>query len=96
MATVNVGTSGSITATVDTGNASLPVSVFMCQTNPQSGACLGVPAATVTVQINAGSTPTFAVFVQGGATLPFDPADNRVFVRFKEAGGVTRGRPALR
>ena len=28
---------------------------------------------------------------EGQATVPFDPAHSRVFVRFKDAGGVTRG-----
>jgi protein involved in polysaccharide export with SLBB domain len=45
----------------------------------------------VTVQIDPGSTPTFAVFVNASGAVPFDPAANRIFVRFKDAGGVTRG-----
>ena len=50
---------------------------------------------------NTNDTPTFAIFVTGTTSLaltqadegfvPFDPAHNRVFVRFKDAGGVTRG-----
>jgi hypothetical protein len=34
---VNVGTSGTITATADTGNVSLPVSLTLCETTPQQG-----------------------------------------------------------
>jgi hypothetical protein len=46
----------------------------------------------VTTQIDGGATPTFAVFVQGmGITVPFDPANTRVFVRFTDAAGATRG-----
>jgi hypothetical protein len=46
----------------------------------------------VTTQINAGQTPTFSVFVTGtGTVVHFDSANNCVFVRFKDAGGVTRG-----
>ena len=81
MATVNIGASGSIIASADTGRVSLPVSLFICQTNPGTGACLGSPASTVTTTINANDTPTFAVFVQGSGNVPFDPAANRVFVR---------------
>jgi hypothetical protein len=90
VATVNVGASGSIIASADTGGVSLPVNLFICQTNPSTGACLGSPGSTVTTTINANDTPTFAVFVQGSGNVPFDPAANRVFVRFN-SGGVTRG-----
>ena len=44
----------------------------------------------MTTTINANATPTFAVFVQGSGNVPFDPAANRIFVRFS-SGGVTRG-----
>ena len=37
VAAVNVGASGSITASADTGSASLPVNIFLCQTNPATG-----------------------------------------------------------
>jgi hypothetical protein len=91
VATVNVGASASITASADTGNTTLPVSVSVCQTNPVTGQCLSAPGPTVTTLISANDTPTFAVFAQGSATIPFDPANNRIFVRFKDAAGVTRG-----
>jgi hypothetical protein len=45
----------------------------------------------MTTTINANATPTFAIFVQGNGTVPFDPATNRIFVRFKDSGDVTRG-----
>jgi hypothetical protein len=90
VATVNVGASGSITASADTGTTTLPVTLALCQTDPGSGACLAPPNSTVITTINGGATPTFGIFVTGSAAVPFDPATNRVFVRFKEAG-VTRG-----
>jgi hypothetical protein len=67
------------------------VAVSLCQTDPGTGACLAAPSSTVSATIDAGATPTFGVFVTGGGTVPFDPAQNRVFVRFKDAGAVTRG-----
>jgi hypothetical protein len=92
VATVNVGASGSITVTADTGGVSLPVSILLCQTNPQTSACLPPgPAASVTTLINAGDTPTYGVFVTGTGVVPFDPANNRIFFRAKDAGGITRG-----
>jgi len=91
VATVNVGASGSITASADTGSATLPVNIFLCQTNPATGQCISAIGPSVITQINANATPTFGIFVQGGGNVPFDPAANRIFVRFKDAGGVTRG-----
>jgi matrixin len=91
VATVNVGASGSITASADTGNASLPVNIFLCQTDPANGQCISGIGPSVTTTINANATPTFGIFVQGNGDVPFDPAANRIFVRFKDGGGVTRG-----
>jgi hypothetical protein len=91
VATVNVGASGSITASADTGNAALPVNIFLCQTNPGNGQCISAIDFGVTTQVNANDIPTFAVFVQGSGNVPFDPAANRIFVRFKDGGNVTRG-----
>lgn len=90
-ATVNVGVSGTITAAADTGDTLLPVFVFICESNPATGACLSAPATSVTTAINAGATPTFSIFVTGNGTVPFDAANNRIFVRFTDATGVTRG-----
>jgi hypothetical protein len=91
VATVNVGVTGSITAAADTGNVWLPVAISVCQTNPRTGLCVGAPAGSVTLTINAGATPTFGIFpTSTGAPVPFDPAQNRIFVRFKEGG---RGEP---
>ena len=91
VATVNVGAAGTITASADTGPTGLPVSVAVCETEPASGICRATPAASVTTSIGSGATPTFGVFLTGTGPIPFDPAASRVFVRFKDASGVTRG-----
>jgi hypothetical protein len=91
VATVNVGASGNITASADTGSAVLPVTISLCQTDPATGQCISAVGPSVTTQINANATPTFGIFVQGGGPVPFDPSANRIFVRFKDDGGVTRG-----
>ena len=91
VASSNGGASASITVSADTGNAVLPVVLSLCQTNPQTAQCTSAVGPTVTTQINAGGTPTFSVFVSANAFIPFDPANNRIFVRFSDAGGVTRG-----
>ena len=91
VATVNVGATGAITASADAGGLALPVNISLCQTDPASGQCISSIGPSVTTQINANATPTFGIFVQGNENVPFDPAANRVFVRFKDGGGVTRG-----
>jgi YVTN family beta-propeller protein len=91
VATVNVGASGNITASADTGGLTLQVNISLCQTDPATGQCISAIGPTATTQINANATPTFGIFVQGGGTVPFDPAANRIFVRFKDGSNVTRG-----
>jgi PKD repeat protein len=91
VATVNVGAGGLITASADTGAVRLPVDLSLCRTEPATGLCASALEPKVTVQIDPGSTPTFAVFVNAGGAVPYDPAVNRIFVRFTDAGSVTRG-----
>jgi hypothetical protein len=58
---------------------------------PITETCLSSPAESVTMTIGADETPTFGVFVEGMGNISFDPATNRIFVRFKDSAGVTRG-----
>jgi hypothetical protein len=95
VATVNVGASGAITASANTGSATLPVTLTICQTDPTSGNCLAAPAASVATTINASQTPTFGIFVAGSGTVPFDPANSRVFVQFADSGGTVRGETSV-
>jgi hypothetical protein len=99
VATANAGAAATITAVADTGGVALPISINVCQTDPSTGACMKTPAPTVTTTINTGDTPTFGVFVSGSGAVPFDPANNRVFVRFNEfgsgLGSVPRGATSL-
>lgn len=91
VATVNVGAGGSITASADVGTASLPVGIVLCRTNPATGECTSDVGTSVPVLIGPGGTPTFAVFVTASGPVPYDPEVNRIFVRFKDASGATRG-----
>jgi hypothetical protein len=45
----------------------------------------------VTFTINANATPTVAIFATASDAVPFEPANNRIFVTFNDAGGVVRG-----
>ena len=91
VATVNVGATGTITASADTGGLTVPVNISLCQTNSATGQCISGIGPSVTTTINANATPTFGIFVQASGNVPFDPAANRIFVRFKDGGNVTRG-----
>jgi hypothetical protein len=91
VASVNVGTSATITASANTGGSALPVGLFICQTNPATGSCLAPPSASVTTTIDAGATPTFAVFAASSNYIAFHPAGNRIFVVFRDAGGAVKG-----
>ncbi len=91
VAAANVGATGALTVSADTGSTGVPLSLTICQTDPVSGQCLAPPAASVNPTINAGGTPTFGIFGTGSGAIPFSPATNRVFVRFKDNTGAVRG-----
>jgi len=94
VATLNVGASSAISVSADTGSATLPVDLLMCETDPASGQCINpVVPSTQVVQtiIDGDATPTFAIFVQARGDVPFDPANHRVFVRFSDSNGMVRG-----
>ena len=94
VASVNVGSTGTLTAEAR-GTGSVPSPLLVCETNPQSGACLDPPAATVSTTVAANATPTFAVFLgDAAARIPFDPAGNRVFLEFKE-NGIVKGATSI-
>ena len=95
VATANLGAAAQITASANTGMANLPVKLTICQTDPTSGVCLAVPAATVTTTIAPNATPTFGIFATGNGAVPFDPANNRVFVQFADSNGNVRGETSV-
>ena len=93
VATINLGSSGSIQVTADTGNPGFPLGLSLCQTDPVSGQCITAVQPAVVTTIGPGETPTFAFFAAGdGNVVSFDPANRRIFVRFSEGvGGPIRG-----
>ena len=91
VATVNMGAGGNLTVSADTGGAILPVNIFICQTDPQTGACFAPPASSVNATILSNGTPTFGIFVAAAGNISFDPGINRIFVRFKDGSNITRG-----
>ena len=81
-----------VTASVDTGAASLPVTLEVCET-ASTGGCITPRGVTdVTTVFDQNVAKFFAVFVRanGEETVPFDPANARVFLRFADASGAIR------
>jgi len=91
VATVNLGASANLTVSADTGAASLPISLSLCQTNPATGQCLAPPTSTVAYTATANGTPTFSIFVNDNGPIAFAPGTARIFVRFKDAAGASHG-----
>ena len=56
---------------------------------------LDAPGSSATVQIDAGQTPTFSIFVQGTGVIDFDPAVNRIFVEFRDVTDAVRGKTSV-
>ena len=94
VATVNIGSGDTIDMTATSTNASLPLTIKVCETDPVSSDCVNpVPAGDgpVSVVIGNGDQPTFGIFLFSTGEIPFDPVNNRVNVRFTDSGGVIRG-----
>ena len=92
VATSNVGATADIVASADTGSTVLPVTVGLCQTNPTTGQCITPIGPSVMTNIAANTTPTFAIFLTATASVAPDPANKRIFVRFRgSTDGLTRG-----
>ena len=90
VASDNIGESDTITVTADTGAATLPLDITLCQTS-SNGQCLAPPAPSVTLNYTTNLTPTFSVFITASANVPFAPATSRIFVRFLDGAGVSHG-----
>ena len=91
VASVNMGSTGTITATPGFGEVSLPVALSLCETDSATSACLEAVAGSVTRTIEAAATLTFTIFATATDDVPFDPAMNRIFVSFTDPDGITRG-----
>jgi hypothetical protein len=82
---------GDIVVSADTGTATLPVVLNICQSDPSSGACLAPPAPTVSLSFAGGAAPTFSIFESSTGNIPFSPGASRIFVRFKDSSGGLHG-----
>lgn len=88
IATANIGGAGEVTVRARSLDPALPATGEVCQTN-MSGACMATPAPSVTLNVGAGETPTFGVFVRTTWPTPF--VSRHRFQVQMEVGGVVRG-----
>jgi hypothetical protein len=91
IASINIGVSASLTARARVSNASLPLTTTVCQTDPNTAQCLSTPAPTVTATVGQNQSTTWSAFLQASGPIAIDPANNRVFFEFVDAGGIVRG-----
>ena len=94
VATVNVGASGQIEASVAASDANSPATLGLCETDPLTSVCTNPSSPTsgvVSTQVDGGATPTFAIFAAANEDIDLDAADRRLFVSFTDSGGTVRG-----
>ncbi|MEI9982673.1 MAG: hypothetical protein WDN69_05355 [Aliidongia sp.] len=91
MASIDVGSAGTLTVAADTGAATLPLTATVCATNASTGACLATPAASFLQSFQSNGTQTFSVFLSASAPITFAPATARVFLRFLDSSGASHG-----
>ncbi len=90
-AAINVGASGSITASVDDGGKGLSLITAVCVSDPVTAACLAPPVASMTFGSATNQVTTLTIQITGSGNVPYNPGSNRLFLRFKTGDGVTRG-----
>ena len=72
----------------------LNITLSICETDPDTGACLAPPASVTEATVSADDVGTYSVFVSATGDVPFDPATNRIRVLFSE-NGVVRGSTSI-
>lgn len=73
-------------------STNVPVSVTLCQTNPNDGVCLAAPGPSVLLQsLAANANVTLSVFVSAPTAIANDPAANLIFVNFEKTDGTVVG-----
>ena len=94
VASVNLGASDTLRVRAQSTNPALPVSLSMCETNSETGACINPVVPTtddIIVSISSDATPTFGVFVTTEGDVDFSPGLNRISVSFVDDTDAVRG-----
>jgi hypothetical protein len=93
-ASVNIGAAATLTVQPQLAGTTV-ATVTVCETNSSSGACLAAPTANVSASFTTNSVRTFALFVQAGGAIAFDPANTRIQLNFVDSSGVIRGQTSV-
>ena len=94
VASVNLGAGDTLQVTATLSDPGIAATISICETDPITSICINPLTPTtgsVTTTVSSQATPTFGVFVTSTGVVPFDPATNRIFVRFDDADGIVRG-----
>jgi Subtilase family len=92
VAAINIGASGDVLVVPyhwsDESRREAPgLELAICETNPQSGACLTPRSEELEIAMGAGEIRTFTVFVTNGPeAFPFAPGSRRIRVNFSRYG----------
>ena len=95
VAVANVGSTAQVTVMLDTAGVSLPLETLVCQTITSTGECLTPLSPQTELSLAANATASFMLTLNASDFIGFDPANNRVFVRFIDEAGVLRGATSL-
>jgi YVTN family beta-propeller protein len=91
VSTNNVGAADTLTISADDNGALLPLAITVCPSNPKTGACLSAAGKSISVPFAANEKQTFLVSVHAADYIPPVPNQSRIFVRFKDKTGASRG-----
>lgn len=88
VATRNIGAAAFVQAVADDGGRGLPVELQLCETEADGSVktCAGILRP-----VGSGEMVYYTVFVRSTEVIPFDPANNRLFLRLVDGNGVTVG-----
>ncbi|PHS22052.1 MAG: hypothetical protein COA85_12175 [Robiginitomaculum sp.] len=95
IAAVNIGAGDTFTVTAQSTNVGAPVTASLCETDSATGACLASPSNSVSSTLTNGATGTYGVFILRNGPLAFDPAGNRVRLRFTGSGALVSGQTGV-
>jgi hypothetical protein len=84
LSNVGANATGDITVTANTGGVALPINITVMETDPPTGAVIG---DNILQNVAAGENRTVAVFVTFHGPVSFNPALNRIFIRFLDENG---------